>query len=69
MPFGVSMSNRERPLGAGESPFDELRANEETYVTVITSRSTKEWTASGVTADSFPHYAARTETVRAGEIA
>ena len=41
MPFGVSMSNRERPLGAGGSPFDELRANEGTYVTVITPRSTK----------------------------
>ncbi len=69
MPFGVSVSNCERPLGAGESPFDELRANEETYVTVITSRSTKECTASGVTADSFPHHAARADPVCAGEFA
>jgi len=40
MPFVVSVSNRERRLGAESSPFDELRANEETYVTVITARST-----------------------------
>ncbi len=40
MPFVVSVSNRERPLAAGGSPFDELRANEGTYVTVITPRST-----------------------------
>jgi hypothetical protein len=36
VPFTVSLSNRERPLGAGGSPFDELRANEGTYVAVIT---------------------------------
>ncbi len=40
MPFVVSLSNRERPLAAGGSPFDELRANEGTYATVIAPRST-----------------------------
>ncbi len=40
MPFVVSLSNRERPPAAGGSPFDELKANEATYVTVITPRRT-----------------------------
>ncbi len=39
MPFVVSVSNRERPLAADKSPFDRLRANEGTYVTVIAASS------------------------------
>ena len=34
------VAGRERPLAAERSPFDKLRANEGTSVTVIAARST-----------------------------